>query len=70
MAIVYNFSSFYEIKKQREELKEAYEFLITEIYPTLTDDEVKELAYAEEVEPVIDRLLAKHRLKEYFLITC
>lgn len=68
MAIVYNFNSYYEIKKQREELKETYEFIINEVYPNLTDEEAKELAYAEEVEPVIDRLLAKHRLKEYFLI--
>lgn len=70
MAIVYNFASYYAIKKEREELKETYEFLINEIYPNLTDEEIKELAYAEEVEPIIDRLLAKHRLKEYFLITC
>ena len=70
MAIIYNFNSYYAIKKEREELREAYEFLINEVYPNLTDEEVKELAYAEEVEPVIDRLLAKHRLKEYFLITC
>ncbi|AJA41507.1 hypothetical protein AXJ14_gp188 [Geobacillus virus E3] len=68
MAIVYNFASYYAIKKEREELKKKYYYVMSEIYPNLTHDEIKEIADADEIEPVLDHLIAKHRLKEYFLI--
>jgi hypothetical protein len=68
MAIIYNFSSYYEIKKQREELKKEYEKFMNEVYPKLTEEDIHDLYYTDDLEFSLEKILVKHRLKEYFLI--
>jgi hypothetical protein len=68
MAIIYNFSSYYAIKKEREELKKEYEKFMSEVYPKLTEEDIHDLYNTDDLEFSLEKILVKHRLKEYFLI--
>ena len=68
MAIIYNFNSYYEIKKEREKLQKGYEEFINDLYPKLTEEDTIELYNADDFGLALMKVAVKYRAKDHFLI--